>query len=219
MYKLIEGISMEQPREKAVEYGVKKLSDRELISILLGSGSKDIPVGVLAAKVLDFIDRNKGDLQLDALCQIKGVGIAKGTMLLSALEFSRRVLCPTKRKITYPTDILPIVRHYVTRAQEYFLVISLNGAHEVIKTEIISIGILNKTLIHPREVFTDAIGDKAASIIISHNHPSGDLTPSREDIEVTKRLVKAGEILGISILDHVIFSDIDYYSFTENALI
>ncbi|MGL1890467.1 MAG: DNA repair protein RadC [Spirochaetaceae bacterium] len=219
MYKFREGISHLQPREKAVQYGIKNLSDRELLTILLGSGSRENPVNKLATKILLLLDKTDGEVSTDDLQKIKGVGTAKATLIRASLEFSRRRLCPNVTKIAYPTDILPAVRHYVTRPQEYFIVISLNGAHEIITTNVVSIGILNRTLIHPREVFSDPLKERAASLILCHNHPSGNLEPSPEDKEVTDRLVSAGELLGIKVLDHIIFSDKHYYSFTEDSLI
>lgn len=219
MYKFKEGVFHLQPREKAIKYGIQNLSDRELISILLGSGSRNNPVEKLATKILLLIDKTNGEVSTEGLRKIKGIGNAKATLISAAMEFSRRRLSHSITKVTYPTDILPAVRHYVTRAQEYFITISLNGAHEIIKTRVVSIGILNRTLIHPREVFSDALKDRAASIILTHNHPSGNLDPSIEDKEVTTRLIEAGELLGIKVLDHIIFSSKSYFSFTENSLI
>jgi DNA repair protein RadC len=170
MYRSKEGVSLLQPREKAIEYGIKKLSDRELISILLGTGSKENPVFKLANKILLLLDQTDGEISMINLQNIKGVGKAKATLIVAALEFSRRRLGSNSIKVSYPTDILPAVRHYVTRAQEYFIVISLNGAHEIIKTRVVSIGLLNRTLIHPREVFSDALKDRAASLIVGAAH-------------------------------------------------
>ncbi|OQY38273.1 MAG: hypothetical protein B6229_06320 [Spirochaetaceae bacterium 4572_7] len=219
MYQFTEGVATAQPREKAIKYGINYLSDRELIAIILGSGTKENPIKKLSAQILKLIDLKNGTLSIDELVKIKGIGEAKATLISASLEFSRRILKPSITKVTYPTDILPAVRHFVTRNQEYFIAISLNGAHEIIKTSVISIGLLNRTLIHPREVFADALQDRSASLIITHNHPSGNLTPSNEDIEVTKRLIDAGELLGINVLDHIIFSETNYFSFKENSLI
>lgn len=215
MYRYKEGIKDIQPREKAIKYGVGKLSDRELIAIILGSGSTKTPVATLSQKVLKLLDETNGEVTVENLMNINGIGRAKATLVSSAIEFSRRLLHPMVTRVSYPTDILPVVRHFVSRPQEYFIVISLNGAHEIIRSRIVSIGILNRTLIHPREVFSDPIKESAASVIIAHNHPSGNLEPSSEDIEVTKRLVEAGTLLGINVLDHVIFSNKDHYSFAE----
>lgn len=219
MYHEKEGILDIMPREKAIRYGINKLSDRELLSILIGSGSRETSVVQLSRKLLHLIDKTNGAFSIRDLMEIKGIGEAKATLISAAMEFSRRILHPHIIRVSYPTDILPVVRHYVTRSQEYFIVISLNGAHEIINSRVVSLGILNRTLIHPREVFTDPIKERAASIILSHNHPSGNLEPSKEDIEVTRRLIEAGEILGINVLDHVIFSLRDHFSFAEENMI
>lgn len=219
MYRYSEQSSHLQPREKAQKYGINNLSDRELISLMLGSGSKANPVEKLSKHILDLIDKTNGTFSIDDLLTIKGVGRAKATLLSAAMEFSRRRLSHKVTTVSYPTDILPSIRHYVTRPQEYFIAVLLNGAHEIIKTDIVSIGILNRTLIHPREVFSDALKERAASVILAHNHPSGNLEPSPEDLEVTRRLVEVGELIGIKVLDHIIFSQKDYYSFLEHSKI
>ncbi len=123
-------------------------------------------------------------------------------------------------KVTTPKDVLPILRRYRNYKQEAFICITLNGSHNIITVRIISIGILNRTLVHPREVFVGAIKDHAAAVILCHNHPSGNIDPSEEDIQITKRLKDAGSILGIEILDHIIIGKIpDYYSFLEEGKI
>ena len=119
-------------------------------------------------------------------------------------------------KITQPKDVVPFLRRYRKRKQEMFIVISLDGAHQVICTRLVSVGLFNRTVIHPREVFADPITDRAVAVILAHNHPSGNLEPSNEDREVTSRMMQAGEILGISVLDHIILGKgSDYYSYLE----
>jgi DNA repair protein RadC len=113
-------------------------------------------------------------------------------------------------------DVLPLIRHYADRKQEHFICISINGANEVITTRVVSVGLVNKTQVHPREVFADPITDRASAIIVAHNHPVGDLAPSKDDLEITKQLKSAGEILGIKLLDHMIFNQRDHYSFMEH---
>ena len=116
-------------------------------------------------------------------------------------------------------DVLPLVTHWADRPQEYFLVLSLNGAHEVIRLRVVSQGILDRTIVHPREVFVHPLSDRAAAVICAHNHPSGNTEPSQEDRDLTRRLREAGELLGIPMLDHVVFTQEGYYSFLEhNAL-
>ena len=119
-------------------------------------------------------------------------------------------------KIKVPIDVLPLIQHYGDRKQEHFISISVNGANEVMTVRVVTIGLVNKSQVHPREVFADVIVERASAIIIAHNHPSGDLTPSKEDISITQRIKKAATILGINLLDHIIFNTKGYYSFVEH---
>ncbi len=206
-----------KPRERLTTHGSESLSDLDIVAILLGTGSKETPVHRLALKLLDIIDEKKEALQSSDLTGLNGIGEAKASVLLAALELGRRMEYTTKRQIAFPSDIYPLVRHYADRQQEHFLRVSLNGAHEVLSIGVVSIGLVNRTIVHPREVFATPIRERATSIIVAHNHPSRNLTPSREDREVTIRLVEAGKILGIHLLDHLIFSDEEYYSFLEQG--
>ena len=207
----------ERPREKLREKGPQSLSDKELLAILLGMGQKDYDVLAMAGGILDVMDKNGGFPCLEALQEVRGVGIAKASVIVAALEFARRRIRPEGTKITSPTDVLPLIKHYADRKQEHLLCLSLNGANEVIATRVITIGLLNRTQIHPREVFADALTDRAAAIILAHNHPSGSVSPSKEDEAVTRRIRESGEVLGIQLLDHLIFTLKDYYSFREHG--
>ncbi len=207
----------ERPREKLVERGPEGLSDLELVALLLGSGNQQDDVLQLSRKVLSAVD--KGRISIQDLTTIPGIGKAKATLLAASLEFSRRRIRPQGTKIRSGADVYPLVRHLATRKQEHFISISLNGAHEVIETRIVTIGLLNTTQVHPREVFADAIAERACAIIVSHNHPSEVLEPSKQDEEVTTRLKAAGELLGIPLLDHVIFGSQGYFSFQEVGLL
>ncbi len=207
------------PRERLEALGAAALSDDELLAILIGFGTKGHPVGKLAPKVREIIDNSNGGLSFGELVEVPGIGRAKGTLILAALEFARRRIRPEGHRIKEAKDILPLVQHLADRHQEHFMCISLNGAHEVIKTRIVTIGLVNAAHVHPREVFCDAISDRAVAVIVAHNHPSGELEPSQEDIEVTKRLREAGEIIGIKLLDHIIFSRRGYYSFQERGIL
>ena len=149
--------------------------------------------------------------------KIKGMGQAKTSLLLAVLEYARRRLNPQHYKITYPVDILPLIRHYADRKQETLICVSLNGANEVIAKRIVTMGLVNQTQVHPREVFAEPIIDRATGIIITHNHPSGKLYPSPQDNKVTHCISEAGKILGIKLLDHIIFNHTDYFSFLENG--
>ena len=209
----------ERPREKLLEKGARVLMDKELLAILLGKGTQNLDVMTLAEKLIPVIDKKGFRLTAEDLKQFKGIGDAKAAIVLASIEFTRRRIKPEGFKINAPEDILPHIRHYADRKQEHFLCASINGANEVMNIRVVSIGLVNTTQVHPREVFADPLMDRASAVIVAHNHPSGDLTPSKNDISVTKRLISAGNILGIRFLDHVIFNKKAYYSFKEHAVI
>ncbi len=207
----------QRPREKIVISGPQSLSDIELLAVLLRIGSKKRNVMSIARCILNKIDNNGGVPNLKKLQKIDGVGLAKATTIIAALEFSRRRIKPEGTTVHYSLDVLPLIRHYADRKQEHLICISLNGAKEVIAIRVVTIGLVNSTQIHPREVYADPITDRAASIILAHNHPSGNIMPGKEDIMVTRRINKSGELLGIKLLDHIIFNTKDYYSFLEEG--
>ena len=208
-----------KPREKLMLYGAQHLSDKELMAILLGTGIKGKNVIALADEVLTILDQNNYKTTIKDLLDISGLGNAKSTLITASLELSRRILCPERRKITAPADALPYINHYSDRKQEHFLCLSLNGAHEVIQSRVVSMGLINRTMVHPREIFSDPLKDRAAAVLIAHNHPSGNIEPSQEDIDITRRIKSAGLILGIELLDHIIFTDKAYYSFLKEGKI
>lgn len=204
-------------REKVLSYGIDKVTDIELLMALLGNGKKDMPVAKLSEKVLEVLNsRDRKELK-EALLKIDGMGPSKTALILSALEFGKRFSSKPKAKIRSVTDVVPILQIYTFRKQEHFVCVTLNGAYEVMNIYVISIGSLNKTVIHPREVFTVAIAERAAAIIVAHNHPSGNLEPSTADFECTKRILDSSKILGIPLLDHLIISKDGYFSFYENT--
>ncbi|MEE8584028.1 MAG: DNA repair protein RadC [Acidobacteriota bacterium] len=205
----------ERPREKLCRQGPKALSDRELLAVVLGSGTRKRGVLWLADEILKKLD-GTDRVTPECLREIEGVGPARAMKICAALEFARRRIRPEGVKIVLAVDALPLVRHYADRKQEHFLCISLNGANEVIATRVVSVGLVNRTQVHPREVFADPIADRAVSVIVAHNHPSGTPAPSSQDVEVTRRLKAAGDILGISLIDHIIFTRNSYYSFQEH---
>ena len=215
----IKEITGLKPREKLMLYGAQHLTDKELLAILLGTGIKGKNVTALAEEVLRILDGHNYKTSVTDLLTISGLGKAKSTLITASLELSRRILCPDRKKITSPADAIPYVSHYSDRKQEHFLCISLNGAHEVIQARVVSMGLVNRTLVHPREIFSDPLKDRAAAVLIAHNHPSGNIEPSQEDIEITTRIKNAGTILGIELLDHIIFTDNAYYSFLEEGKI
>jgi len=217
MKKISDIPKSDRPREKLQQKGAEALSDIELMAILLGSGTKGHDVMTVAERILKVLDAHNEKLNIDELKKIEGVGPAKATLIAAALEFVRRRIRPEGLKISFPADVLPLIANYADRKQEHFICISINGANEVITSRVVSVGLVNKTQVHPREVFADPITDRAAAIIVAHNHPSGSLLPSKEDIEVTKQLKTAGETLGIRLIDHVIFNHKEYYSFLEKG--
>ena len=207
----------DRPRERMLSKGAGALSDTELVAILLGFGTKGHDVMSVAKRIVRLVDDQHGRPELADLQRLAGVGPAKATLVAAALEFARRRIRPEGVKIKTPVDVLPLVRHYGDRKQEHFLCISLNGANEVITTRVVSVGLVNKTQVHPREVFADPITDRASAVVLAHNHPSGHLTPSKEDLQLTRQLTEAGETLGIAVLDHIIFSQKGHYSLLEHG--
>ena len=216
MHKTIAQIpEADRPREKLLRKGASALSDQELLAVLLGKGTASMDVMTLAAKLARLIDEKGLQVKADDLTQFDGVGDAKATLILAAIEFARRRIKPEGSKIETPADLLPHERHYADRKQEHFLCASINGANEILNIRVVSIGLIDRSPVHPREVFADALADRAAAIIVAHNHPSGGVEPSHGDINITAQLKAAGEILGIELLDHIIFNRADYFSFLE----
>ncbi|MCK4311404.1 MAG: DNA repair protein RadC [Candidatus Cloacimonetes bacterium] len=216
MKKIKDLPKKERPREKLLEKGAHSLNDKELLAVILGKGTQKLDIISIAKKIIKIIDQKGLELSPDDLMNIEGIGEAKASLVLAAFEFVRRRIKPEGLKIKFPADVLPLIQHFADRKQEHFLCVSINGANEVMNVRVVSIGLINKSHVHPREVFADVIAERASAIIIAHNHPIGELTPSNEDREITKRIKEAGKILGINLLDHIIFNDKGYYSFTEN---
>ena len=217
MKKISDIPKLDRPREKLQQKGAEALSDLELMAILLGRGIEGHDVMTVANKILKLMDASNINPSIEDLQKIDGVGPAKATLIAAAIEFARRRIRPEGFKISLPSDVIPLIQHYADRKQEHFICISLNGANEVITSRVVSVGLVNKTHVHPREVFADPITDRASAVIVAHNHPSGDLNPSKDDTAITKQLKAAGETLGIRLLDHIIFNHKGYYSFLENG--
>ena len=216
----------DRPREKLLLRGAQNLSDAELIAILLRTGKKGKSVLEIAREII----KNDGNLAMlatrtvDSLKKVDGIGNDKAATLAAAFELSRRILSQSKwfsqQKITSPQDIakifIPILRDEV---KEKFIVVCLNSANKIIKQETISVGNLNASVVHPREIFKVAIDNSSASIILIHNHPSGNPEPSNEDIQITKKIVESGRILDIPVFDHLIIAGETFTSFVEKRLI
>jgi DNA repair protein RadC len=205
----------DRPREKLLRKGAAALSDQELLAVLLGKGTPGMDVMTLAGKLARVIDEKGLGVKAEDLTTFDGVGDAKATLILAAIEFARRRIKPEGAKIETPADLLPHVRHYADRKQEHFLCASINGANEILNIRVVSIGLIDRTAVHPREVFADALSDRASAVIVAHNHPTGSLDPSASDVEMTTQLKEAGLVLGIAFLDHIIFNRSGYFSFLE----
>jgi len=208
-----------RPREKLREKGASALTEKELVAAILGRGIEGVDIVTMSRIVARLIRKHKENLSVDHLTSVPGMGLAKAAQILSAFELARRYLLKDTVKIKSAKDILPLVADIVNKQQEYFLCISLNGANEVIEKRIVTIGLVNSSQIHPREVFADVIADRAAAVIFAHNHPSGDPKPSNVDAKTHKQLAEAGKILGLRILDHIIVTKKGYFSFQEAGLI
>jgi DNA repair protein RadC len=208
----------DRPRERLIKFGPASLSDQELLAVILVSGVKGRNVTIMARELLDRLDSEKDIPTVKKLCSLTGMGEAKACTIAAMLEFGRRKWALGQR-IKIPQDIYSLVRHYADRRQERFICISLNGAHEVLAVRIVTIGLVNRTIVHPREVFADPLLDRASAVCVAHNHPSGELDPSGEDNEITLRLKAAADILGIHFLDHLIFSENAWFSYRKSGFI
>jgi DNA repair protein RadC len=212
------GVPLEQmPREKLLSGGPVSLSDSELLAVLLNTGIQGKNVKALAADLLVFLDKNSDIPSVKDISALAGIGQSKACAVAAMLEFGRRRYGAFSVRIKKPIDIFTLVRHYADRKQEKFISLSLNGAHEVLAVRIVTIGLVNKTIVHPREVFADLIQDRAAAFCVAHNHPSGQLVSSQEDDDITERLQSAAQILGLHFIDHIIFSETAWWSFRENG--
>jgi len=211
----------ERPRERLLKYGCRALSDHELLAIILRTGTKDMSVLDLAKRVLiEFQSLNRlNEATVSELRKIKGIGRAKAIEILAAMELGRRINLPSSTKITLadPFQSYAYLRELIqNESQEHLICVYLNTKSEVIETRTISIGTVNQTIINPKDILKWALKHSATGIIIAHNHPSGNPTPSKEDILVTKKIVEAAKLMDIIVVDHIIVGKNRYYSFLEN---
>ncbi|GHV85858.1 DNA repair protein RadC [Spirochaetia bacterium] len=209
----------ERPRERLLREGPGALSDRDLLSILLNTGIKGKNVALLAEELLNKLDTARDIPSIKELLEITGLGQSKASAVAAMLELGRRRWGLGTNRIKTPGNIYDLVRHYADRRQERFLSISMNGAHEVLAVRVVTLGLVNKTIVHPREVFSDPLQDRASAVCVAHNHPSGNLKPSEQDNDITRRLKAAADILGIAFLDHLIFSMNGFFSYSQEGLL
>lgn len=208
-----------RPREKLRERGAVALTDEELVAAILGMGTAGIDVRTMAKQVAGLIREHRETLKLGHLLVVPGMGLAKAAQILSAFELARRHLLRDIVKITCSRDVAALVADIAGKPQEHFVCISLTGANEVIEKRVVTIGLLDKTPVHPREVFADVIADRAAAVIFAHNHPNGDPQPSESDRRAHEQLTEAAKILGLRVLDHVIVTKKAHFSFQESGMI
>jgi len=213
----------DRPRERLLEIGASHLSNQELLAILLGSGTKRESVMDLAQRLLIHFEGILllKDATLEELTAIRGIGVAKAVLIMSAIEIGKRMqqMKPVERyMIRSPEDGADFVMEEMRDLkQEHFICLFLNTKNQVLHRQTIFIGSLNASIVHPREVFKEAVKRSAASIICAHNHPSGDPTPSQEDIQVTRRLQECGKMIGIELLDHLVIGDRKFISLKEKG--
>jgi DNA repair protein RadC len=214
----------ERPRERLLKFGIEALSTQELLAIILGRGIKGESVLSTSQKLLTKFGslKNLAQASVAALTTTKGIGLAKAAQIIAAFELGKRLDTPEKpsqEKIKNPEDIIRAVSKKLKgKKKEHFLLLLLDTRNHVISIQTISIGSLDSSIVHPREVFKEAISACAASVVFVHNHPSGDPEASEDDIKLTKRLVEVGEILGIEVLDHIIICDSNYLSMKAKKL-
>ena len=206
-------------RESAMEHGLSYLFNEELIMLILGTGTTQMPVEIMAEKIMNVLDDSDQNDIVENLLRLKGVGQGKALAIAAALELGKRRNNHLCAPIRSSGDIVPFVKNYAVCKKEHFLLVTLNGGHEIIQIHVVSVGTLTRALIHPREVFSTAIRENAAAIIVCHNHPSGNCEPSEEDVSITHNLEQVGEIMGIELLDHIIVSQESYYSFLDNKML
>ncbi|SHI43679.1 RadC family protein [Propionispora hippei] len=217
----------ERPREKLLAKGPEALSNAELLAILLRSGTKQDSVMRVAERLLKQYESTGigafSNISPQAISKIKGIGMVKAVTIVAAIELGKRLHSSTileKPVIHSPRDVADLMMSRLRyENKELFMILLLSTKNHVLATPVISVGTLNASLVHPREVFREVIHYPAASVILLHNHPSGDPNPSKDDIALTKKLIDAGKILDISVLDHVIIGDNKYVSLKEKGII
>lgn len=217
--KIKDTPKVDRPQEKLVKYGPKKLTDAELLAIILRTGTAGENVVELAQKVIRKFKHDLFRVSINDLTDIKGLGTTKAAQIVAAFELSTRHLKKENLQVISPKVIFDSLLELRQSKKEQLVVFYLDARNREYSREIISIGTLNANLIHPREIFEPAVRNLANSVVLAHNHPTGEPEPSEDDIEITAQIVKAGKILGIEVLDHVIIGSNSYVSLKKRGLL
>jgi DNA repair protein RadC len=205
-------------RERLIQMGPASLSNQELLEVIINTETRGKNIVYKTKKLLKYLGMKKEiPSSIREICSLLGAGLDKACVVAAMLEFGRRYWGPTGTKIQNPQDVYSLLRHYAYCKQEQFICLSLNILNELLALRVVSIGILNRTIVHPREVFADPIVDRASSVIVAHNHPSGRVEPSPEDDEITSVLQSAAGLLGIRVLDHIIFTKDSWFSYRKSG--
>lgn len=210
--------ALDRPREKMQRRGVQALSDFELLEVMIGSGNGQASVGAIARQIQKLLQKGTHIFSFESLTALKGVSTAQAAKMLASLELAQRHLVRDVQPLRTHQDVLARLDDIRTKQQEYFVCLSIDGGQRLIAQRTITIGTLDTVLAHPREVFSDPIVDRAAYIIVAHNHPSGDSKPSQKDSMLTQQLVAAGQLLGIPVRDHIIVTKNDDFSYRQRHL-
>ena len=206
-------------RELTLKNGMAWPTDEELVMLILGSGTRRMPVDELSEKVISVLEGVNPPDYISSLLTIKGIGVTRALSIAAALELGRRINRSPQAGIRTPLDVIPFVKHYSMRPVEHFICVTVNGAREILNIRVICTGSGNMAVVKPRDIFCEAVKERASAVIFCHNHPNGICLPSSQDIELTDSLFLAGQYLGIAVLDHLIVTKNDYFSFIEHDLL
>lgn len=208
-----------RPREKLKLLGIQSLSMTELLALIIQTGTKKRNVMQISNRLAKLLKSEPDKISLKKLLSIEGIGFIKAAKILAVLELVKRMKTDSEESISRAADIYKLSFNIAKKKQEHFMLITLDGASCVIRKRIIFVGTINQSIIHPREIFHHAIQDRAASIILVHNHPSGNTTPSKDDVETTSKIKRIGDLVGINVMEHLIVSPNGYFSFYKSGLI
>jgi len=211
--------NIDKPREKLEKKGISALTNQELVMLILGSGIKGRDVVLQSSDIIKLLESEGGNISFEKLKSVSGIGTAKAGQILASFELAKRYLMKQNKKIQNVDDVLLLIDDIRDKKQEHFISLTLSGASLLIEKRLVFKGTVNSSFVHPREVFADALTDRAAGIVFVHNHPADDPEPSKADIEITKQLCEAGKLLGIKVIDHIIVTKEDHFSFESAGLL